>query len=233
MYFSSPGSQVHADAASGRRVLLSFATHRSWIDQYVPSFKSIMLDSGSFSTLNSGTKIDAHEFVNWTARYPFCDAWAGMDDIGGNWKLSMELYKHGGFPTYHSTDPVELLPELIAMAKERPVNGRCWIGIGLLPPRSGYEPFLRETLEQLEDEPLHVHGWALGAYAYMPQLYRLDSFDSTNWFRDGFKIRQQLPWLTYAEALDISIKRLERKWRVVKTEESQQQLLGLTMNGPT
>ncbi|PCJ07789.1 MAG: hypothetical protein COB10_12025 [Planctomycetota bacterium] len=219
MYFSSPGSQLHAAACKGRRVLLSFATWSPWIDQYIPSFKSIMLDSGAFSTLNSGVKISLPEYIEWVARYPFCDSWAGLDDISGDFNASLTNYTHGGFPTYHTTDPPELLPQLISIAKQMPVNGNHWIGIGMLPPRTGFGTWLRETLEQLDDEPLHVHGWALGSYLHEE---RLDSYDSTNWFRDAFQIRSKLPWLTYAEALDISILRLERRQRIVEPDDAKQ-----------
>ena len=100
------------------------------------------------------------------------DAIAGLDDITGNWRRSMENYASfpGGFPTYHESDPPELLPELVAMAAER---GQ-WLGLGLLPPRNGKDGWVTETLANIP-EGIHVHGWAMRAYTHHR---RLDSVDS-------------------------------------------------------
>lgn len=121
----------------------------------------------------------------------------------------------GGFPTFHESDPPELLDELIAMSQER----RQWIGIGLIPPRDGKEKWMRETLDRIP-EGIHVHGWACRAYTH---IRRLDSVDSTNWWRDAMKLRT-LPdtsHLTYGECLDVVVKRYKR-WQRRIVEAPQQ-----------
>jgi hypothetical protein len=174
---------------------------------YVPSFSSLLLDSGAFSEHNSGVRVDIGEYKEWVAQFPHAAAWAGLDDISGDWKRSLANYKHGGFPTFHSTDPKELLDDLIPLARE----GQKWIGVGMLPPRPiELADWLAETLERIPDD-LHVHGWALGKFSG-PRFARIDSKDSTNWFRDSFKLMTQksTAHLTPAECLEIIVKKYQR-----------------------
>ena len=204
VYLASPASQMQAHAASGMPVLMSFAVWKGhkWLSQWLPSFERLLIDSGAFSELNSGVRVDLVEYVEWAETLPWCDAWAGLDDISGDWKRSLKNYEAGGFPTFHDTDPEDLLDDLIPLARE---NGG-WLGIGLKPPRSGREAFLRRTLDRIPDD-LHVHGWALGSFTH---LARLDSVDSTCWWRDAMRYRQMIPWLTYGEALEIMVKKYQR-----------------------
>lgn len=214
VYLSSPGNQMHADYLSGMPVLLSYATYRPWIASYEPSFGRTLLDSGAYSEFSSGVKVDLAAYMDWAAaRYESADAVAGLDDISGDWRRSMANYEAypQGFPTYHETDPAGLLKELVAMAKER--GG--WLGIGLVPPRNRKGMWLRETLEQIPPG-IHVHGWALREYTH---LRRIDSVDSTNWFRDAWEYSNRMPFLTPAEALELVIKRYQRWRRSYLTEE--------------
>lgn len=210
VYLASPNSQQQAEHVSGMPVLLSFACYSPWLDRYQQSFRRILIDSGAFSEMNTGIKVDLAEYRDWAARWEgHADAVAGLDDINGDWRRSLANYEAmpTGFPTYHDTDPPELLDELIPMARER--GG--WIGLGLKPPRHGKESWVRAACERIPDD-IHVHGWALRAYT---QVRRLDSVDSTNWWRDAMKYRSELPWLTYGEALDIACKRYERWNRII------------------
>lgn len=214
---------MHAHFCAGMPVLLSFAVagRSRWIWDYIPSFGRVLVDSGAYSELTGAAKVDLAEYVDWKDRLPWCDAWAGLDDISGNWRRSLENYKAGGFPTIHEADPIELLDELVPMARER--GG--WIGLGLTPPRHGKEATVRAILECIPDD-LHVHGWACQGYAHLP---RFDSFDSTNWFRDSWKIKNQCPWLTPAECVEVIVKRYQRQGRMVEspTTSAQNSLLDL------
>lgn len=226
VYFGSPASALQADAVRDQPVLLSYACIPKWraIEQWAPSFGRLLLDSGAYSELRSGAKVDLAAYVDWAAGYEWKDAFAGLDDISGDWRRSMENYKSGGFPTFHDTDPPELLDELIPMARER---GR-WIGIGLLPPRTNRDGWLSETLARIPRD-LHVHGFALRAYTHHS---RIDSVDSTNWWRDTFKIRKNLPWLTTAEALEIVMKRYSREPRLrLETADQLRLTESLTLEG--
>lgn len=184
------------------------------MDDYAQSFSRILIDSGAFSEFNSGKKIDLVAYSEWADRWKNkVDAVAGLDDISGDWRKSLKNYEQfpQGFPTYHEADPSELLLDLLALAKER--NG--WIGLGMTPPRHGKETWMRETTDRIP-EGFHVHGWASRGYTH---IKRLDSVDSTNWWRDGMKFRTQMPWLTYAECLEIVVKRYKRETFETRTDD--------------
>lgn len=114
----------------------------------------------------------------------------------------------GGFPTIHDSDPPGLLDDLIPIAMER----GNWLGIGLVPPRQGKERFVRSVCDQIPDD-LHVHGWALRQYTHVA---RLNSVDSTNWFRDAWGYLNKMPFLTPAECVEIVVKRYQRWKRVLR-----------------
>lgn len=218
-FLGTPGSQLHAHLAREMPVLVSFGATKPWLERsWMHAFDPLLLDSGAFSELNSGVEIDLGDYVEWAARFPHAVAWAGLDDIRGDWRRSLRNYERGGFPTFHDADPPELLPELCAMAKER--GG--WIGIGLTPPRAGRADFVRRTIERIPDE-IHVHLWAGGAYAHLDGI---DSVDSTNWFRDvkylldGAHTRH----LTPGECLEIIVKRYQRVQRVAIVDDGQLRL---------
>jgi len=208
-YLGSPGSQMHADWCQGMPVLISFAIYQQWQDDYIQTYDRVLIDSGAYSVWNSGKVIDGAEFLDWQQRWADCvhiDAIAGLDDIRGDWRKSLKNYElYGGFPTYHESDPPELLKELISMAYER---GR-WLGVGLLKPREGKWAWINETMKQIPDG-LHVHVWGGGAYA---GHLRTDSVDSTNWFREAWKYKKSLPFLTPAECIELMIKRYQRARR--------------------
>jgi hypothetical protein len=217
VYLSSPGSQIQADYCRDQPVLISYGVYRSasWIDKYVPSFSHLLVDSGAFSVLNSGKPICVDEFAEWANKYPHADAVASLDSISGNWEEGMRNWEkyQDHFPTFHDTDPWEALDAILA---KNPV----WIGLGMKPPRTS-DTWLDEALERIPDG-VHVHGWALRAFT---DRARLDSFDSTNWFRDSWKITAEFPWLTPGEALEIVIKRYERETRLVRNSEVANQCL--------
>lgn len=216
VYLASPATQQQAEHAAGMPVLLSFAIHQkaNWLNKgYQQAFDRILIDSGAFSEFNSGKKVSLEEYMDWSERYKArADAIAGLDDISGDWKRSVKNYERfpGGFPTFHETDPKELLPDLVSLAQER----KQWLGVGLLPPRGGKENLVRWICDRIP-KGIHVHGWALREYTH---VRRLDSVDSTNWWRDAMALRNipQLKHLHYGECLEIIIKRYQRWKRTLK-----------------
>lgn len=216
VYLASPNTQQQAEHVCDMPVLLSFACWSPWMEKYQATFKRILIDSGAFSEMNSGVKIDGVQYRDWCQQWVgHADAIAGIDDIGGDWRRSLRNYEEfGGFPTFHDTDPLELLDDLIPLARER--GG--WLGLGLMPPRNGKEKWIRAACDRIPDD-VHAHGWALRAYTH---IRRLDSVDSTNWWRDAMKLRTipDTSHLTYGECLQIVVKRYQRWTRrfVDKTE---------------
>lgn len=219
VYLASPNTQQQAEHVSNMPVLLSFACYSDWQDRYQQTFSRILIDSGAYSEFKSGASIDIGEYAEWSERWiGHADAIAGLDDIRGDWRRSMANYDRfpRGFPTFHETDPPQLLDELVPMARER---GR-WLGLGLLPPREAKERWVRETCDRIPDD-LHVHGWAMRLYTC---VRRLDSVDSTNWWRDAMKLRtlRELSHLTYGECLEIIVKRYQRWDRQIRDPSRDQ-----------
>lgn len=215
VYLASPNTQQQAEHVADMPVLLSYRSYGSWMDGYHPSFSRILIDSGAFNALTSGKPVDIKAYADWAERWRgHVDAIAGVDDIAGDWRLSLKNYEEApiGFPTIHDTDPRELLPELIALAQTR----KQWLGIGLKPPREGKEEFIRWVCDNVP-ETLHLHGWALRRYTH---VRRLNSVDSTNWWRDALILRNKMPWLTYGETLEIIVKRYQRWTRIIKDEDT-------------
>ena len=205
VYLASPNSQLQAHVANDMPVLLSFGIWSPWMRDYARTYSHLLIDSGAYSVHNSGIDLDIIEYRDWHQQFDgHADAIAGLDDIGGDWKKSMTNYERGGgCPTFHETDPPELLDDLVPLAACR----GNWIGIGLKPPRHRKRSWLRETIERIPDD-MHIHGWAMRQYS---DLAGWDSMDSTNWWRDGFQIKNLLPYLTYGECLEIIVKRYQRE----------------------
>lgn len=213
VYLASPNTQQQAEHVAGMPVLLSFTVWSEWMGKgYQESFSRILIDSGAYSEFASGIKVDGEAYRGWSEQWVgHADAIAGLDDIKGDWRRSLRNYeRYGGFPTFHESDPPELLDDLVPLARER---GR-WLGLGLLPPREGKETWVREACERIPAD-LHVHGWALRRYTH---VRRLDSVDSTNWWRDAMKLRTmtELEHLTYGECLEIMVKRYQRWTRTIR-----------------
>lgn len=232
VYLAGPNTQQQAEHLDGMPALLSFAYHSEWIMKgYQESFSHILIDSGAFSELNTGKKIDLARFSDWSQKWVgHADAIAGLDDISGDWRRSLANYEAfpAGFPTFHETDPPELLDDLIPMARTR---GR-WIGLGLLPAtrqaRKG-ESWMRDACDRIPED-IHIHGWACRAYTH---IRRLDSVDSTNWWQDAMKLRT-LPdtaHLHYGECLAIVVKRYQRWNRVIRDRDKDERTLFSMIGG--
>lgn len=211
VYLASPNTQQQADAVRDMPVLISFACYSPWIDRYQQSFERVLIDSGAYSEMHSGKAVNLDAYADWATRWDgVADAIAGLDDITGDWRRSLRNYERVGFPTLHDTDPPELLNDLIPIARER--GG--WIGLGMIPPRNKAD-WLRDACERIPDD-LHVHGWALRAFTH---VRRLNSVDSTNWWRDAMRYARDFPWLTYGECLEITVKRYKRWDRILRDDE--------------
>lgn len=217
IYLASPANQLQAAAVRDMPVLISYALRSKHPrPEYLRSFSHLLVDSGAFSELQGTARVDVERYAEWASTVESADAWAGLDDISGDWRRSLANYKHGGFPTIHDSDPIEMIDDLVPIA--RAAGG--WIGLGLVPPREGKRDTVRRILDCIPDD-LHVHGWALVRYT---DLQRIDSVDSTNWWRDAMKLRTMplLSHLTYAETLEIIVKRYQRWRRKVGAEDKEQ-----------
>ena len=217
VYLASPNNQAQAAVLVGMPVLLSFGSWSSFLESYAQSFGSILLDSGAFSEFTRGKRVELDAYMEWVSMFPKKVNFAGLDDISGDWRRSLKNYEKGGFPTFHDTDPPDLLDDLIDLSRER----GNWLGIGLKPPRQKKGDFIQRTLDRIPED-IHVHGWALRAYR---KIHQFGSVDSTNWWRDSLNLRARLPWLTPFECLEIIVKREQRE--VIESKKEQQLTLGI------
>lgn len=222
VYLSSPTTQLQCSLLRDMPVLISFATWSPMINLYQSSFSQILIDSGAFSEFKSGKAIDLDEYRDWSEQWrERADAIAGLDNISGDYRISLKNYARipWSFPTFHYSDPPELLNELTAIALERD----NWLGIGLVPPVHAKRNFLERTLDEIPAS-IKAHVFSGREYAY---LARIDSTDSTNWWRSAARLMANADTrhLTPAECMDIVVKRHQRWKRTLKPNEAQQKRL--------
>lgn len=212
VYLASPKSTTHAEGMVGRDVLLSFGEWGPYLEPYVCAFRHVLIDSGAYKEFTTGKRIELSAYADWAEGWGGrADAIAGLDDIAGDWRRSLANYEAFplGFPTFHWTDPEALLPDLVAMARER---GQ-WLGIGMCGQQKQRErereEWLRRTLGRIP-EGTHVHGWALGAYC---DHRRLDSYDSTKWMGLAADLagHHVTRYLTLRERIGVAAAYLERR----------------------
>lgn len=218
MYLSSPPDPLFASVCEGMPVLLCFGHYKEWMRAHQATFKSILIDSGAFSENSTGKKVDIEAYKDWSKKWiDHAEAIAGLDDIAGDWKRSLKNYEFipWSFPTWHDTDPIELIKDLVPIALER----KTWIGIGLEKvERKDREKLIREVLSYIPDE-IHVHGWAMRHYSF---IRRFDSFDSTSWWRNAMVLRPKMPWLHLGECAEIIIKKYQRETRMFDIKDNPQ-----------
>lgn len=216
VYLAASHDQQTANALASMPVLLSYAYgEQPFLDKgFQQAFGRVLLDCGAYSELTQGEKkkVDVEAYKEWAEAWrETADAIAGVDNVAGNWRKSMKNYKKipFSFPTMHTTDPKELLPELVAMAQER----KTWLGISVSAEK-GKKNFVRWVCDNVP-EGLHLHGWALRGYTH---IRRLNSVDSTGWLREAMALRTnpQTAHLNMVECLDVVIKRYQRWARTIK-----------------
>ena len=65
VYLGSPVDAVKADVCKDMPVLLSFPDVKNRpmiLNDFMPTFSHVLIDSGAFSEMNSGIKIDLEEY---------------------------------------------------------------------------------------------------------------------------------------------------------------------------
>lgn len=222
IYFASPGCQLQADAVRDQAVLLSFGCWKKNrpLLKWAPSYSRVLVDSGSYSEVKSKVRIDHDEYIEWAQeRLAWADNWAALDDITGDTERTLRNSERFGFPCLHQTDDIIELPSFIELARKR----RGWLGLGFAyprPSRAECEAWLDSTCEALPAD-LHVHGFGMESYSNN----RLDSTDSTTWWRVAMRIRKALPFLTYGETLALVIKSIQRQPRMTFADDEQLPLL--------
>lgn len=219
VYLSSPKNQMQADYLRDMPVLMSFAVCRPWMDDYMKSWGPMMLDSGAFSELSSGAKVDLDKYAEYAwDRRTRMDSAAALDDIGGDWERGLANWDAypWTFPVVHDTDPAKYVDAVLERLQDDErarlhSHGPQWLGIGLMPPRRNRDFVLSVLLRASPN--LHVHLFAMRGF--MREALKVRgwniSTDSTSWFRNAMSIKAKLTWLTYAECVEIVAKRYKRQ----------------------
>jgi hypothetical protein len=233
VYLSSPQNQMQAAALVGMPVLLSFAldARAKWLQRYIPTFDRVVVDSGAYSEMSSGKRVDLDAYGAWLDDFaPKADAAAALDDIRGDWKRSLANWDQQPhtFPSLHDSDPPEYIDAVLERLQD---SGRArlrdtdrqWVGIGLVPPRRNHAFVLR--MLRVIPQGVHVHCFALRTIA--PEVLAVRgpdvSFDSTNWLLDARAPAQAFPWLTPAECVEIIVKRYQRVQPTASTNPPTEQ----------
>ncbi len=183
IYFAAVNTSNLCESFKGEHVLESFADVRGLMDRYRPLFKSMALDSGAFSEMNSGKPIDLEEFIDFChAHCGFYDFIASLDSIKGGIEVNVanwqQMLARGikAIPTFHQGEPWSLLTDYCA---EAPM-----IGLGFQRPIQNAREWLTECFTRIPSATL-VHGWGMTNYTDLP-FY---SVDSRTWF---FEVRALL-----------------------------------------
>lgn len=65
VYLASPNTQQQAEHVENMPVLLSFACWSKWLDSYQASFSRLLIDSGAYSEMTTGKKVDGAAYKDW------------------------------------------------------------------------------------------------------------------------------------------------------------------------
>lgn len=164
--------------------------------------KTIMLDSGAFTSWTKGVKIDLEEYISFCESFPDIDYYVNLDVISGSpdqkhtptrdeveacciegWsnyrRMIDRLPKHKVIPVFHKQDDVKWL--------DRFLNFGCiYLGIGgLATSRQGRETYLtslRRSLFKNGKPIVKLHGFALTSHDLM-NMWQWHSVDSSTWQR--------------------------------------------------
>lgn len=218
IYFAAVNTTNLCEAFVGLHVLESFADVRRLMDRYRPLFKSMALDSGAFTEMNTGEAIDLGEYIAFCHQHgAFYDFVASLDSITGgpdvnvrNWR---EMRDRGvqAVPTFHQGEPFSLLEDYCRETK--------MLGLGFQRPITNAREWLSECFNRIPRDVL-VHGWGMTSYTDFP-FY---SVDSRTWFfemRALMSVEGQgsstIQCLTPSELLGLVVKRylrlpLRAKW---------------------
>jgi len=217
LYFASPNKHIYAAAVVGQYVLETFADIRPFSDSYRRAFTGLMLDSGAFTEINSGKKVDLHAYGAFAAEHAAdYDVVVNLDDIAGdvdksasNERVLRDEYGLDPMPVYHQGEPLSVLAEYCARAD--------YVGLGFQRPLLSSDDRRAWLDECFAAVPTghRLHGFAMTGYMGSHPFY---SVDSTTWIRTYMdiaygahgQIGTLAHFLTPGEILEIVVKRWER-----------------------
>lgn len=186
VYLATPGTQLHAESMVGCDVLESFAlkARASWMTRYRPTFSSLMLDSGAYSEMSTGVKVDLGEYIAFAQEHGAAyESIVNLDVISGDVKervaassKNLQRMRDAGIdalPVFHQGEPWSVLRELAE-------RGR--VGVGFQRPIRSADEFLTGVFETIGSS-VRVHGFAMANERYTGR-YPFASVDSATWVHE-------------------------------------------------
>jgi len=185
VYLASPSNPLQADALCGAHVLESFGLYanKQWMVRFRPTFASLMLDSGAFTEMTSGKKIDRGQYIAFCQQHKAAYAKiVNLDVISGDvasrvdsGKRNLQAMMDAGIdalPVFHQGEPWSVLTEYASTGK---------VGLGFQRPIKCADEFLDECFSRIQPST-KVHGFAMTNAEYTGR-YPFDSVDSaTIWY---------------------------------------------------
>ena len=208
IHFAGVNTALLAAATEGRPVLVSYADILRrpgwWERELLPrlrrgAYPSVILDSGAFTVISTGLRIDAAEYARFAREYrDLFDAIVNLDDIAGDlattWRNQATLESAGldVMPVYHQGEPWAVLEhyldrhEQIGVGLARNAGGRLAYG------RAANAKFLREVFRRIRGRAraVRVHGFGLTRWTGFP----FDTVDSTTWIAEYRGLRALEPY---------------------------------------
>lgn len=141
----------------------------------------VFLDSGAFSAMTKGVKIDLQEYIHYCHEYSDrLTAYANLDVIGdpsGSMK-NLEKMKGAGLnpvPVFHYGSPLSVLDEM--------VSSNDYLALGGLVPLKGKKDKLKAWLDRCFScirDRTKAHGFGVTNFSLLCR-YPFHSVDSTSW----------------------------------------------------
>ena len=204
IHFAGINTRPLAAVAEGHAILMSYAdVIRSpgwWQREMLPrlergAYPSVILDSGAFTVISQGIRIDVHEYASFAREHgALFDIVANLDDIAGDCEQSrrnLDILRRARVPAIPVFHQDEDWAELHAMSDEP----RIGVGFARKPggrlkyPDAVNRAWLDVFFQQTE---VPTHGFAMTRLG-MTHGYPFATTDSTTWIQEANALMRRNP----------------------------------------
>lgn len=219
IYLASPTTQMHAGCLDGQHVLESFAicATAQWMVRFRPTFAGMMLDSGAYSVMSTGAKVDLEEYIDFASEHRRgYSKIVNLDVISGDVSArvdeglrNLQRMRDAGLdpmPVFHQGEPWSVLTDLASCGH---------IGLGFQRPIKCAEEFLDECFSRIP-AGVYVHGFAMANEKYSG-VYPFAAVDTATWVHELKALSalsgqgsDVLQYLTQPELLGLVVKKYQR-----------------------
>jgi len=200
VHFAGVNTEALCAATEGRAILVSYADVLRrpgwWTRSLLPrleagAYSSVILDSGAFTVLSAGLRIDVSDYARFAAEYGHLfDQVVGLDDIAGElsttWRNQAELEAAGvdAMPVFHQGEPWAVLDHYLARYGAVGVGFARKPGGRLAHSQADNHAFLVEVFARRDacGRSVRLHGFAMTRWAEAG--FAFDTTDSTTWIAE-------------------------------------------------